>query len=230
MMLRNLELWQMDPYREKILLHGEASMQTNELIAMLLEQKDGLTHKDAAAMAGQLTEEYGDAPTMRRTSVAELAAHKGMNLSLACTLTAALELGARSQAPRPSRFFVMGAQAVFEFYAPRLSHLTHERFHVMCLDARHLLIRDVLVAVGGASSCHVEPREALVEAVRLQCHAVIFVHNHPSGDPEPSEEDKVITRRLKQACGLLGIEALDHVIIGAGQWTSLAARGIFAEF
>ena len=223
-----LGLWEMDPYREKVLLYGESSMQTNELIALLLEQKDGLTQEEAAAMAETLMDVYGDATTMRRTSVTELATRKGMNLSLACTLAAALELGARSQAPRPSRFFVMGAQAVFEFYSPILSHLTHERFHVMCLDSRHLLIRDVLVSVGGASSCMLEPREALVEAVRLQCQSVIFVHNHPSGDPEPSPNDMGTTRRLKRACEILGIEALDHVIIGDGKWVSFVSRGIFA--
>ncbi len=225
--MRNLELWEMDAQREKLLLQGESALTGEELLAMLLGSRtDG---GRALACAQALLDHYGDLATLRRASLADLASQKGMSLSLACTLAAAMELGSRAQAPRPQRFFVNSVQAVFDFYAPRLSHLSHERFHAMCLDARHLLLRDALVAIGGAATCTVEPREALVEAIRLQSHAVIFVHNHPSGDPEPSPDDLSVTRRLKRACELIGIKPLDHVIIGEGRFVSLASSGAFAE-
>ncbi|MDR0967166.1 MAG: DNA repair protein RadC [Myxococcales bacterium] len=225
--MRNLELWEMDAQREKLLLHGESALANEELLAMLLEgRSDGMTALERAA---ELIDHYGDLATLRRASLADLASRKGMSLSLACTLVAAVEFGARAQMPRRQRFLVTGVQSVFEFYAPRLSHLSHERFHVMCLDARHLLLRDALVAIGGAATCGIEPREALVEAIRLQSHAVIFVHNHPSGDPAPSNDDLSVTRRLKRACELLGVVPLDHVIIGEGRFVSLVNAGLFSE-
>lgn len=229
MALRRLEVWKMDTHREKILLHGEASLSDEELLALILEGRRGPGQREASEMAAAIVDQCGDLGTIRRASAAGLSALpiQGMTLSQACTVAAALELGARCQSPRQGRFAVTGPASVFEYYAPRLSHLSHERFHVMCLDARHTLLRDALAAVGGASSCTIEPREALVEAVRLQCEAVIFVHNHPSGDPTPSEADMAVTIRLKRACELLGISPLDHVIIGEGQWISMADTGQF---
>ena len=229
MALRRLEVWKMDSHREKILLHGEASLSDEELLALILEGRRGPGQTEASALAAAIMDQCGDLATIRRASAAGLTALpiQNMTLSQACTVAAALELGARCQSPRQGRFVVTGPESVFEYYAPRLSHLSHERFHVMCLDARHTLLRDALAAVGGASSCVVEPREALVEAMRLQSEAVVFVHNHPSGDPNPSDADLTVTTRLKRACEILGIAALDHVIIGEGRWVSLADIGQF---
>lgn len=222
--MRHLELWEMDDRREKLLLLGEAALSAEELLAVLLSGRDEAEH--ALACAQSILERYGDLASLRRAALADLASIPGMSLSRACTLVVALEMGARAQVPRARRFAVEGAQSVFEFYAPRLSHLSHERFHAMCLDARHLLLRDVLVTIGGSGACSVTPRDALVEAVRLQSHAVIFVHNHPSGDPTPSQRDLALTRELRRAGDLIGIRVIDHVVIGEGRFVSMASEGL----
>ena len=113
-------------------------------------------------------------------------------------------------------------------YAPRLSHLTHEVFHVMCLDTKHRLLRDARVVEGGLTTCSVLPREVFAPALREGAAAVIFVHNHPSGDPTPSNDDLALTARLKQAGSVLGIKPLDHVIVGEGRYVSLVDEGHFS--
>ena len=222
--MRHLELWEMDDRREKLLLLGDAALSAEELLAVLLSGRDEAER--ALVCAQSLLERHGDLAGLRRASLSEMAALPGMSLSKACTIAVALEMGARAQVPRTRRFAVEGAQSVFEFYAPRLSHLSHERFHAMCLDARHLLLRDALVTIGGSGACSVTPREALVEAVRLQSHAVIFVHNHPSGDPTPSRRDLALTYELKRAGDLMGIRVVDHVVIGEGRFVSMASEGL----
>lgn len=230
--MRSLNVWKMDSNRAKLLLQGEGAMSNEELLAMILDgRRSGMARgQTPLGKACELLAEYGgDVGTIRRTSVAELASRPGMTLSMACTVAAALELGARSQSPRLSRVAVTGAKSVYDYYAPRLAHLTHERFHVMCLDARHFMVRDALVSIGGSSSCTLEPRDALADAVRCQCQSVVFVHNHPSGDPAPSEADLAVTGRLKRCCEMLGIVPLDHVVVGEGRWASLAGMGLFGS-
>lgn len=106
-----------------------------------------------------------------------------------------------------------------------LAELDHEEFWVLLLDAKNRLLRRVQVSVGGLSSTLVHPASVFKEAVREPAHAVIAVHNHPSGAPAPSDEDINLTRRLCAAGNTLGIQFLDHVIIGRGAWYSFADAG-----
>jgi len=115
---------------------------------------------------------------------------------------------------------------IFDAYGPRLRDEKREHFLVVLLDARHRVLREEIVSIGSLTSSIVHPREVFAPAVRASAGAVLFVHNHPSGDPRPSEEDVAVTRRLVQASELLGIAVLDHVIVGDGDYSSFKERGL----
>jgi DNA repair protein RadC len=212
--------------RERLLAQGGAALTDAELLAALLGT--GTRSVSALDLARQLLAAYGDLPAMGRAEVADLARRPGLGLARACSIAAALELGRRAQTPRGDRPTVRTSSDVWAYYAPRLSHLNREVFHVMCLDIRHRLLRDVRVVEGGLTTCSVLPREVFAAALREGAPAVIFVHNHPSGDPTPSADDLSLTARLKQAGAVLGVRALDHVILGEGSYVSLADCGQFA--
>lgn len=128
---------------------------------------------------------------------------------------AAVELARRAlSAPSDRGAPHRSASDVFERYRYRLAGVPVERFHTLLLDVKHRAIRDVGVSVGILDGSLIHPREVFAEAVRERAASVILVHNHPSGDPSPSPEDREVTRRLRAAGGIVGIPVLDHVIIG----------------
>ena len=144
----------------------------------------------------------------------------------AARLSAALELGLRAAAaPLERGRRLHGPADVHGMFGPRLRHLLQEEFHVVLLDARHRLLSTSLVTRGTADTSLVHAREVFREAVREGACAVILVHNHPSGDPRPSPEDRTVTRQLSQAGALVGIPVLDHVIVGDGRYVSMAEEG-----
>jgi DNA repair protein RadC len=211
--------------RERLLSQGGAALSDAELLATLLGS--GTRGASALDVARLLIARFGDLASLARAEIVELAAQRGVGLAKACTLAAALEMGRRAQAPRRVRPSMRVSSDIFAYYAPRLSHLTREVFHVMCLDNRHRLLRDTRVVEGGLTSVSVLPREVFAPAIREAAPAVIFVHNHPSGDPQPSQDDYLLTTLLKKAGRILGIKALDHVIIGEGDYVSLVDEGQF---
>ena len=111
------------------------------------------------------------------------------------------------------------------YLLPRYSLRPVETFGVLALDVRHRLLRDSIVSIGCLTSTLVHPREVFFEAVQARAAALVLYHNHPSGDPEPSADDLALTRRLASAGSLMGIEVLDHVVLGAGRYVSLKQRG-----
>ena len=115
---------------------------------------------------------------------------------------------------------------VFDHYHPRLRDEKREVFAVVLLDARHRMLGDEIVSVGSLTSSIVHPREVFRPAVREAAGAIVLVHNHPSGDPRPSEDDIAVTGRLRRAADVLGIAVLDHVIIGDGTYTSFREEGL----
>ena len=116
-------------------------------------------------------------------------------------------------------------KAVAEFYQEDMRHLTQEQFHVMLFNSKQILIRDLLLSKGTVNASLVSPREIMIEALRYQAVSLILVHNHPSGDPEPSSDDVQITMQVAEAGELIGIPVLDHIIIGDNSFVSLKERG-----
>jgi DNA repair protein RadC len=158
---------------------------------------------------------------------AALTAVEGLGTARAVAIHAALELGRRLSAES----FVEGAalrspRDVWLAYAPRLEDLPVEEFHVAVLDAQHRLDRDILITRGILNSSLVHPREVFREAIAERAAAIILVHNHPSGDPTPSADDRAITGQLVAAGKLLDIPVADHVVVGKGRYVSFSEAGI----
>jgi DNA repair protein RadC len=114
---------------------------------------------------------------------------------------------------------------VYHYFADRLAEKKKEYFYALCLDTKHRIIHEELVSVGILDASLIHPREVFNPAVKASCHAVILVHNHPSGEAEPSIDDKEVTKLLMEAGSLLGIEVLDHIIIGTNGFVSLKEKG-----
>lgn len=156
----------------------------------------------------------------------ELRLELGLSPRLALRLSAALELGRRCavrEAPLPEP--LRGGRDVFHYLAPRLSGCRVERFVGLYLDAKGRLMREQRVSEGTLTASLVHPREVFAPAVLLRAAAVVVAHNHPSGDPEPSAEDRATTRRLQRTGRILGVELLDHVIVGEGRYCSFLESG-----
>ncbi|MEM9175645.1 MAG: DNA repair protein RadC, partial [Myxococcota bacterium] len=130
-----------------------------------------------------------------------------------------------AEAPLPIARPIGGPEAVARHFLPRLGRRDRESFHVLLLDGRHRLVGEEEVSVGTLTASLVHPREVFRGAIRAAAAALVLVHNHPSGDPQPSGEDRAVTRRLADAGRLLGIEVLDHVVVARGGHFSFREAG-----
>ena len=211
--------------RERLAAEGPQALSNAELLAILI--RTGIQGCSAMDLARRLIADCGDLRTLSRMTVKELK-RNGIGPAKAAQIKAAFELGSQLEAEgslRPGQPF-RSSRDVFERYHRRLRDSKKESFYILLLNVKNCLIRDVEVSVGNLSSSLVHPREVFREAIRESAHAVIFVHNHPSGDPTPSDEDRQITRQLKQTADIIGIKALDHIIVGEGKYVSFADEGL----
>jgi DNA repair protein RadC len=209
--------------RERLRRHGAAALSSRELLALLL----GCGTRRASAL--DLAEDLlatGLRGLPART-LAELEGRHGLGLAKASRVLAALELGARlaAQGPEGAPSFRSPAESA-HYLLPRYASRPVETFGLLALDVRRRLKHEAVVSVGCLTSSLVHPREVFREAVTARAAALVLFHNHPSGDPEPSAEDLALTRRLASAGTLLGIEVLDHLVLGAGRFVSLKERGV----
>lgn len=217
---------EVDRPRERLHRVGPEALSDAELLALVL--RTGTRRHPALAAAADLLREVGGLLGVARSAARELAGQPGVGPAKAASVAAALEIG-RRVAARTLREgeCVRGPADVHRAYHPRLRDALHERFVVVLLDGRHRVLRDVLVSQGTLTASLVHPREVFRPALREAAAAVILVHNHPSGDPTPSAEDRRVTRRLARAGALLGIEVLDHVVVAERGYVSLREAGAF---
>jgi DNA repair protein RadC len=149
---------------------------------------------------------------------------------VAARLCAALELGRRMAGEAPAeRTRIQGPMDVYARCAPSMRDLAQEEFRVLLVNAQHAVVRELVVTRGILDASVVHPREVFRAAITESAAAVVLVHNHPSGDPTPSPEDREVTRQLAQAGGMIGIPVLDHVIIGDGRYASFVEAGLLAR-
>ena len=213
--------------RERLVALGACALSSAELLAILVGT--GSAGGGSALQVGQsiLGAAGGSLRRIAMQPVASLTATGGVGMARAITVHAALELGRRLAAEaRDDGAPVRSPRDVARHFAPRLEDLPVEEFHVAILDAQHRLERDVTITRGILTSSLVHPREVFREAIAERAAAVILVHNHPSGDPAPSPDDRKITEQLVAAGRLLDIPVHDHVIIGRGRYTSFAEAGL----
>lgn len=192
---------------------------TAELVArvMGLRGSPGLhAARDLLGRAGGRVEDLEHAGSRHLVGVGSAARER---------LAAALELGRRMGVPRPEdRPRLRGPEDVVRFMAPRLRSLRHEEFHVVILNTRHRVLSTERVSQGILDASLVHPREVFAPALEARGSAIILVHNHPSGDPEPSPEDRRVTRQMSEAGDVLGIRVLDHVIVGDPGWSTVSSE------
>ncbi|WP_312241696.1 RadC family protein [Pantoea sp.] len=212
------------PPREKLQQSGAASLSDVELLAIFL--RTGASGINVMALAKQMLNEFGSLYRIMTASKQELTAIKGVGDAKLAQLHAIAELGRRFFAAQLARENVMENPQVTRHYLQSvLAHQERELFMVLFLDNQHRVLQAQQMFAGSINSVEVHPREIAREALKHNAAALILAHNHPSGIAEPSLADQEITRKVSQACALLNIRVLDHLVIGRGEYVSFAERG-----
>ena len=213
-----------DRPREKLWRAGAEALGDNELVAVVLGHGD--RHAHALDLAAQTLVTVGGVAGLCRARPTELAALRGLGPAGAARLVAAVELGRRAvSAVWPPRARLASPQEVAAFLLPRFGRIDVEQFGVVLLDARHRVITARVLTRGTVDATPVHPRDVFREALAVGACAVVIFHNHPSGDPTPSLPDRALTTRMWQAGEVMGIEVVDHVILGDNTYCSLRELG-----
>jgi DNA repair protein RadC len=224
---RSIKQWPEDERpRERLLRFGAHTLSTAELLAIIL--RTGNREKSAIELAREITMRFKGLKDIEDATPAEFLEIKGMGRAKVAQVKAAFELGRRllrSDQDMSSRCIFRNSSDVFEYYRPRLFGLKKERFICAMLDSKNRLFKDMQVSDGTLTSSPVHPREVFRYAIKEAAASVLFVHNHPSGDPSPSRDDLAITERLVEAGRIVGINVLDHVIISDNTYISLKEKG-----
>jgi DNA repair protein RadC len=212
-----------DRPREKLVRLGPAGLGDNELIAAVLGQ--GANGCDALQLAAAILDRSGGPGGLPRFGVDELRQLRGMGIARATQILAAVELGRRTLSAPAARRRFRSPRDVADWLLPQYGAKPVEQFGVVLLDARRGLLAARIVSTGSVDASTADPREVLREAIVTRAAAVVLFHNHPSGDPTPSRDDVAVTRRLVAAATVIGIDVVDHVILGADTYFSFHERG-----
>ena len=216
-----------DRPREKMANKGATALTDAELVAILL--RTGTAEKSALDIASELTADGGLYKRLASiTRLNELMNIKGLGQAKAATVLAALEIGRRIASAKPvEKIHLSCPQDVAEFLMPRLRYAVKEQFIVILLNGKNKVVGTEVISEGSLSSSVVHPREVYASALLHHAAAIMVAHNHPSGDPKPSDEDKEITSLLAQSGKVLGIPLVDHIVIGDGTYYSFLENEAF---
>ncbi|GAJ99220.1 DNA repair protein RadC [Geomicrobium sp. JCM 19055] len=206
--------------RERLLLEGADKLSNVELLAILL--RTGSRQESVIELSQRILTAFGGLLPLKEATLEELQAIKGIGRVKAIEIRAVLELGKRIHTTSDkSRVIISSPNDAVDLVMEDLRFLKQEHFVAIYLNTKNQVIHKQTLFIGSLNSSIVHPREVFKEAIRRSAASVIALHNHPSGDPEPSEEDKAVTRRLFECGQLLGIELLDHIVIGDHKYVSL---------
>lgn len=210
--------------REKLLQHGSGSLSDAELLAIFL--RTGVSGKSAVDLARHLLSEFGSLRALLEADLRAFCRQLGLGPAKFSQLQAVLEMSRRHLAERLRRESALESpQAVRDYFKALLRHEPHEVFGCLFLDTRHRMLAFEVLFRGSIGSASVYPRQVVKRALAHNAAAVIFCHNHPSGISEPSQADRMLTKRLIQALDLIEVRVLDHFIVGDGQPLSMVERG-----
>lgn len=221
------ELPQEERPREKMLTKGAEALSNAELLAILL--RSGTKNDSVLRVAERLLKKYEEIGIGALANLApqELSKNSGIGPVKAVTIAAAFELGKRiNELASADKTVIRAPQDAAKLLMARLRYETREHFMILLLSTKNHVLAVSTISIGSLSASIVHPRELFREAITHSAAAVILVHNHPSGDPTPSQEDIMITRKLIDAGKILEIHVLDHVIIGDNKYVSLKEKGI----
>ncbi len=219
MNLKIKEIPQDERPRERLLCYGVEQLSNEELLAILL--KTGTRDMSAKVLASYLLKEIGNISELQHTSYQVLAQMKGIGRAKACTLLAAVELGKRVLQKKSILYQKFtDAYQVASYYQDKIGHFKQEYFICIYLDVSKKLIHEKVLFIGTLNRSLVHPREVFKEAYQVSASSIICIHNHPSGEVLPSKEDVLFTSQLVKVGKMLGIEVIDHIIIGEDKYYS----------
>ncbi|MBM3933286.1 MAG: JAB domain-containing protein [SAR202 cluster bacterium] len=214
-----------DRPRDRLMTAGPGALSNSELIAILL--RTGVEGESVLNMAGNLIAEHGGLGGLARVTYGELCRRKGISEAKACQLLVAFELGKRVVALSPEdRKIIRSPQDVSNLLSAEMRFFEQEHLRVMLLTTRAEVKGFVEVYKGNVNMAVLRVAEVMRPAIRENCPSIIIVHNYPSGDPSPSPEDILVTRKLTTAAQMMDIEVLDHIIIGGQSFVSLKEKGL----
>jgi DNA repair protein RadC len=211
--------------RERLVNYGPQVLSAAELLAVLL--RTGTQEFSAIGLAEKLLSHFGSLRALSNATVEQLASFKGIGTAKAAQLQAAIELGKRLAVfGENTKPVIRSPHDVHSLVTPELRDEQKEHFKALMLDTKNQVIRIKTISIGSLNASLIHPRELYREAISAASASVIVVHNHPSGDPTPSREDIEVTKRLMEAGKVVGIDLLDHIVVGDGRWVSLKERGL----
>lgn len=211
--------------RERLQEKGVDSLSLQELLAIIIEK--GGSGRNVMQVAQNLLSCFGNIRGVKKASIEELKRVKGIGVATACKLKAAFKLGEKAEQPElRAEKKVNSAGAVFSLMRPLIGGKKREHFMLLSLNARGCLIKADKISIGSLTTSISHPREVFKKAIKNSADSVIIVHNHPSGNKQPSKSDVVITKRMKKAGKLLGIQLSDHLIITENDYFSFAANNL----
>lgn len=210
--------------RERLVQFGPEHLSNAELIAIIL--RTGTASRSALDLGKELLATYRDLREIAKASLAELADQNGIGQTKAVQLKAAFELGRRVLTSNPFQLpCIRKPEDAYDLLKASFQDLDREHFKVVHLNTKNQVLKVETTAIGILSSSPVHPREVFKEAVKMSSAGLILAHNHPSGDPTPSQDDLLLTKRLYEAGEILGIKIIDHLILGDNRYLSLKERG-----
>ncbi len=211
--------------RERLMQYGAAALSNAELLAILL--RTGTSSLSAVHLAERILAHTGGLKGLTDSTIESLVELKGVGPAKAIQILAGVELGRRISRSLPEeRFTVRSPQDAADLMMDELQHLAQEHFVCLFLNTKNQVIGKDTIFIGSLNASIVHPREVFRRAIQRASAAVICLHNHPSGDPSPSAEDRNVTKRLQEAGKLLGIDVLDHIIIGEQSFYSMKENGL----
>ncbi|QEY19259.1 JAB domain-containing protein [Psychrobacillus sp. AK 1817] len=222
LMIRDVHI--ADRPRERLIRQGAESLSNQELLAILL--RTGTKQESVLHLANRVLGFFEQIQELKNATMEEMMTVKGIGQAKAVQLLAAVELGKRlSQQKTNEKFTIRSPKDAATYLMPEMSSLTQEHFVTLFLNVKNQILHKQTIFIGSLNASIVHPREIFREAVKRSAASIICAHNHPSGNPSPSTEDIDVTKRLMEAGRLMGIELLDHVIIGDHQFISLKEKG-----
>ena len=211
--------------RERLKQFGPEALSAQDLLALVIGR--GVSKKSVITIAQELMVKFGNIKAISQATIEELSQIKGIGFAKAVQIKACFELGKRQELePELKNFDIKDPQSVVKAVKASIKDKAKEHFKLILLNTRNKVIGISTVSIGTLNSNLVHPREVFKEAISHSTASVVFAHNHPSGDSEPSEDDLTITKRLVEAGKILGIEVLDHIIITKNGFFSFKEKGL----